>query len=439
MLLAAALSLLACNQGAPARPSEPAPAPAPSSPEDQVTAPVEPTVETPAEAAARLARARKLAHEVIIVDGHIDVPYRLEKSRAPDGALTEDVTRATAGGDFDLPRARAGGLDAPFMSIYVPASYEERGGATQLADRLIDTVESIVQQAPDKLALARSPAEVEENFRAGKLSLALGMENGAPIAGDLANLAHFHARGVRYVTLTHSRDNHICDSSFDDAGTHHGLSPFGEQVVAEMNRLGVIIDVSHVSDEAFWQVLELSRAPVLASHSSCRHFTPGWRRNMGDDMIRALARKSGVIMINFGSSFISDEYRQRQETEKAMLEEVGIDRKSPEGVALLEDWRKGQPTVDYADVRQVADHIERVIELAGVDHVGLGSDFDGVGDSLPTGLKDVSMYPNLIAELLKRGHGEKDISKIAGGNALRVWRAVEAHAEKGRAEERPRG
>ena len=348
------------------------------------------------------------------------------------------MTHATEAGDFDLPRARAGGLDAPFMSIYVPASYEERGGATKLADRLIDTVESIAARAPGSLALARSPDEVERNFREGKLSLALGMENGAPIAGDLKNLAHFHARGVRYITLTHSRDNHICDSSFDDASTHHGLSPFGKQVVAEMNRLGIIIDISHVSDDAFWQVLELSRAPVLASHSSCRHFTPGWQRNMGDDMIRALARKAGVIMINFGSSFISDEFRKRRETEKAMLEEAGIDRRSPEGVALIEDWRKGQPKVDFADVRQVADHIEHVVELAGVDHVGLGSDFDGVGDSLPTGLKDVSMYPNLIAELLKRGYDEKDISKIAGGNALRVWRAVEAHAAR-RVEERARG
>ncbi|MCB9752019.1 MAG: membrane dipeptidase [Myxococcales bacterium] len=413
--------MLACNPGARPRPAASTPQPAPAtSPEDQVhQAP-----RSADEHAALLARAGELARALIIVDGHIDVPFRLEKTRAPGGAITEDVTRATEGGDFDLPRARAGGLNAPFMSIYVPSSYEERGGATEFADRLIDSVESIIARAPDALALARTPAEVREHFQAGKLSLALGMENGAPLAGDLAKLAHFHARGVRYITLTHSRDNHISDSSFDDARTHGGLSEFGRQVVAEMNRLGVIIDVSHVSDEAFWQVLELSRAPVLASHSSCRRFTPGWQRNMSDEMIRALAKAGGVIMINFGSSFISDEYRRRREAEQALLEAEGLDDDSAAGRARLEAWRAERPPVDFASVGQVADHVEHVIALVGVDHVGLGSDFDGLGDSLPTGLKDVSMYPNLLAELLARGHDDDELAKIAGENALRVWDAV---------------
>ncbi|MCA9692913.1 MAG: dipeptidase [Myxococcales bacterium] len=392
-----------------------------------------PAPEQPKTAAELLDRAQALAHRVIILDGHVDVPYRLEESRDADGQLTEDVSSATPRGDFDLPRARAGGLDAPFMSIYVPAAVEEAGGAKALADRLIDMVEDIARSS-DGFALARSPADVRTNFAAGKISLALGMENGGPLEGDLRNLEHFHARGVRYITLTHARDNHISDSSFDDRHTHGGLSPFGHEVVAAMNRLGVMIDVSHVSDDAFWQVVARTEAPVIASHSSCRRFTPGWERNMSDDMIRALAAVGGVIQINFGSSFLDDEVRRARESEQSVREQLARDEHL-DGPALderLAPLQAAQPR-RYATVGQVADHIEHVIWLVGVDHVGLGSDFDGVGDSLPAGLKDVSMYPNLFAELLARGHSEEDLEKIAGGNVLRVWEAVEAVAARHRA------
>jgi membrane dipeptidase len=399
---------------APVTPATPSVVPAPAEPPPAEPPPVDP---------------QALAQELIIVDGHIDVPWRLHEAKV-EGKPVDDVTRATAGGDFDLPRARAGGLDAPFMSIYVPAALEGKG-AKRKAEALIELVEGIVARAPDELALARSPAEVRANAAAGKLSLPMGMENGAPIEGKLRNVAYFHGRGIRYITLTHSKDNHISDSSYDTRHTHGGLSPFGEKVVAEMNRVGIMIDVSHVSDEAFDDVVRLSAVPVIASHSSCRHFTPGWERNMSDDMIERLAAAGGVIQINFGSGFLSQAIRDGREAHEqardAHVKALGLELESAEGKAAAAAY-DGEHPAPRATVELVADHIEHVIALAGVDHVGLGSDFDGVGDSLPEGLRDVSQYPNLLRVLLERGHDRTALAKIAGENVLRVWQAVEDHA-----------
>jgi membrane dipeptidase len=365
-------------------------------------------------------RAHLLARDAIIVDGHIDVPYRLR--RAPD-----DVGEATETGDFDYPRAEAGGLDAPFMSIYIPASYQETGGAKALADSLIDMVEGIVAAHPDKFALAASPAEVRANHAAGLISLPLGIENGAPVEGNLANLEHFYERGVRYITLTHSRDNEISDSSYDTTATHGGLSDFGREVVREMNRLGIMVDVSHISDAAFDDVMEVTTAPVIASHSSARHFTPGFERNLDDVRIRRLAENGGVLMINFGSYFLTEEYQIAREAASDHVAVVATERGwepgSPEYRDYAADYRRR--TVPYADLQDVVDHINHVVNLVGVDHVGLGSDYDGVGDSLPTGLKDVAAYPNLVAALLDEGYSETDVRKILGENALRVWAEVE--------------
>ena len=243
-------------------------------------------------------RAQQLAERYLIVDTHIDVPYRLYLNEA-------DVSQSTESGDFDYPRAVAGGLDAPFMSIYIPASVDAAGGAVELADELIDNVEAIAAAAPDKFAIATCTADIGRIRARGRIALPLGMENGGPLAGDFANLNHFRERGIRYITLTHSRTNHISDSSYDDFERWQGLSPFGKTLIGEMNRLGVMIDVSHVSDRAFRQVLELTEAPVLATHSSLRHFTPGFHRNMSDDMVAALGANGGVIQINFGSAFLT--------------------------------------------------------------------------------------------------------------------------------------
>jgi len=383
------------------------------------------TVEKSEPAVDYAAQARRLAESAIIVDTHVDVPFRMQ-------TMPEDISGATENGDFDYPRARSGGLDAPFMSIYTPAELEASGGSKALAEQLIDVVEAFVENAPDKFAMATSPADVRRNFSAGIMSLPMGMENGSPIEGDLGNLEYFHGRGIRYITLAHSLSNHISDSSYDDNKQWQGLSEFGRDVVREMNRLGIMVDVSHVSDAAFWQVMETSKAPVIASHSSARHFTPGFERNMDDEMIRALAANGGVIQINFGSSFLTPEanvYGNARwaagEAYLAAHPEVGEAWVYREFPKLYAEEHGPFP---YATLEDVLDHIDHVVEIAGIDHVGIGSDFDGVGDSLPVGLKDVSDYPNLIEGLLRRGYAEADIRKILGENLLRVWDAVDAYA-----------
>ena len=368
-------------------------------------------------------KAINIAKETIIVDGHIDVPYRVKEKWV-------DVTKATQDGDFDYPRAVAGGLNAPFMSIYVPASLDNSPESTQLAHELIDSVEAIVARAPDKFAIAKSPSDVKSQFEKGLISLPMGMENGSPIQGDLANLTAFYERGIRYITLAHSQANHISDSSYDLRRKWKGLSPFGKTLVGEMNNIGIMLDISHVSDDAFYQVIELTKVPVIASHSSLRRFTPGFERNMDDEMIKKLGENGGVIMINFGSSFVSKEAGKWRSgltaARKALVEKEGED--SPKLENFEENYRKEVP-YPYSTLDEVLDHIDHVVKLIGVDHVGIGSDYDGVGDSLPIGLKDVASFPNLVQGLLDRGYNRTDIEKILSGNLLRVWQQVEEYAE----------
>jgi membrane dipeptidase len=360
----------------------------------------------------------------------VDLPYRLKVNNFRLEREMMGIPVETDEGDFDYVRAVEGGLDAPFMSIYIPSSLqEEPGGAPALADSLIDMVKGIAAAHPDKFRVATSPDEVERNFTDGVMSLPLGMENGAPIEDQLSRVGEYYDKGIRYITLTHAKDNLISDSSYDTLNTHGGLSPFGEEVVREMNRVGIMVDVSHISDSAFYDVMALTDVPVIASHSSVRYFTPDFQRNMDDEMIRRLAENDGVIQINFGSTFLDGALRSRQDSLRevlsARLVERGLDYNSEEGQVLVDSFQQENPTL-YSDVEMVADHIDHVVELVGIDHVGLGSDFDGVGDSLPTGLKDVADYPNLFYVLLKRGYSDEDIKKIASGNVLRVWRAVEA-------------
>lgn len=383
------------------------------------------TEQAPIETPDLADQAKRIAQSSIIVDTHIDVPYRL-------GERPDDISQATESGDFDYPRAVAGGLNAAFMSIYTPAELEAENKSREVAENLIDIVNEIVADSPEKFAIALSVAQVREHFATDLISLPLGMENGSPIERDLANVQHFYDRGIRYVTLTHSLSNHISDSSYDDNRQWRGLSDFGKEVVREMNRVGIMIDVSHVSDDAFWQIMEITQTPVIASHSSARHFTPGFERNMDDEMIRALGENGGVIQINFGSSFLTEAAQQygtaRWNGEKAFIaEHPKLDK-----AEAKEQFRKQYETVHgpfpFATLDDVLDHFDHVIGLIGVDHVGIGSDFDGVGDSLPVGLKDVSTYPALIEGLLERGYSEQDIRKILAENLLRVWDAVAAHA-----------
>jgi membrane dipeptidase len=378
-------------------------------------------------------KADKLAHQNIIIDGHVDLPYRL---RIKNFRLTKEyvgIPVSSKEGDFDYVRAKKGGLSAPFMSIYIPSEYQLKPGySKQLADSLIDMVQGIAKSHPDKFALANSPEDIERNFKKGLISLPMGMENGSPVENDIKNVQYFYNRGIRYITLTHGKDNQICDSSYDTTHTWHGLSDFGKDVVKEMNRVGIMVDVSHISDDTFWQVVELSKAPCIASHSSCRYFTPGFERNMSDEMIKKLGEKGGVIQINFATGFLNGEKRDQMEAKKKelskLLKEKDIKSDSEAGKTFIEKFQK-ENTVLLSDVEEVANHIDHVVKLAGIDHVGLGSDYDGVGDTLPTGLKDVSQYPNLIAVLLKRGYSDEDIAKICYKNVFRVWQKVQEVAK----------
>lgn len=368
--------------------------------------------------------ADTLAHEFIIVDTHVDLPYRLRNN-------PEDVSGSTNDGDFDFDRAREGGLNAPFMSIYIPARYQQTGGAKNVADSLINLVEGLTTDHPDKFTIATSPQEIEEQFEKGLISFPMGMENGAGIEDDLENIQYFYDRGIRYITLTHSKDNRISDSSYDTTGTHGGLSNFGREVVKEMNRVGIMVDISHVSDSAFYDVMDVTEAPVIASHSSARFYTQGFERNMSDSMMTMLADNGGTIMINFGSNFISDSSRVSSDSLNAhidrWLEENDLDASDPEAEEYINEYRS--QNYHYADVSDVADHFEHVVNLIGIDHVGIGSDYDGVGDTLPEGLKDVSDYPNLIRELLDRGYTKDDIRKITHANIFRVWNKVAETAQ----------
>ncbi len=369
-------------------------------------------------------KAQELARKYMIIDTHLDVPYRLKKKM-------EDISLRTAGGDFDYPRAKEGGLDVAFLAVYVPAEYEGTGNAYKFANENIDMIEGFIRKWPDKFVMARSVTDVKEQLGWGGISLAMGIENGTCLEGDLTNLKHFYDRGVRYITLAHSKANHICDSSFDPERKWNGLSPFGKKVVSEMNRLGMMIDVSHVSDDTFYQIIELSKAPIVATHSSCRHFIPGFERNMSDDMIKLLAEKAGVIQINFGSMFITKRVRQEWADLKKRMDEYieANNLKGREKEDYIEQYKR-EHKLQKVHVSEVASHIEHVIELVGIDYVGLGSDFDGVGDNLPVGLEDASCYPNLIYELLKKGCSDEDIEKICSGNFLRVWSQVEEIGHK---------
>lgn len=375
-----------------------------------------------------LERARVLARQFIIVDTHVDVPYRLR-------GKWEDVSKSAPGGEFDYPRAMDGGLDAPFMSVYVPSDKEDNG-AKALAETLIIGVENMARWHNDKFALARTPQEVRSNSAKGLISLPMGMENGSPIEHRLENVRYFAERGIRYITLAHAKANHISDAAYDTTRPWNGISPFGEQVVREMNRWAVMVDVSHLTDAAVERVLEVSQSPVIASHSACRAFTPGFERNLSDDLIRAIGAKGGVVMVNFGSSFLTAAYQQYEDQGRRELTRElrsrGWKFSDPQAQETIEDYQRQHPA-PYATVKDVADHIDHIVKIAGVDAVGIGSDFDGVGDSLPIGLKSVADYPNLLAELLRRNYSEADIRKVCGENLLRVWDQNESIAQQLRA------
>ena len=361
---------------------------------------------------------------MIVIDSHCDTPSRILR-------LGPGVLRDSGHGHVDVPKLKKGGVDASFFALYTPASIEGDAATGYATSMLAATLEAVAGE--NDLRLARSAADIRKNKAAGLVSVLLGMENGSPIGKSLPLLRFFHRLGVRYMTLTHNGDNEIADAAAGN-GRWHGLSPFGREVVREMNRLGMLVDTAHVSDETFYDCLELSSAPIVSTHSCCRALC-GHRRNMTDDMIRKMADKGGVIQINFFPCFLSDGFSafmdrtEAKHPEYAAAEEAFLaDPQNRDKRARWEGIMDLFKTFPRPGVSEVADHIDHAVKVGGLDHVGIGTDFDGIGVP-PEGLDDISALPRLFDELKRRGYSDDAVDKIAGGNFLRVLEEVERNAK----------
>ena len=376
------------------------------------------------------AEVMRVHRSTLLIDTHNDVP-----SRTVEGF---DIGSHTATGHTDIARLKEGGVGAQFLAVYVAASYVNGNHSANRTLQMIDTVRhDIVERYPNDFMLATSAKDIEEAHRRGKIAALMGIEGGHAIEDSLRLLRDYYDLGVRYMTLTHSNTNDWADSSgdIDDPKVKHhgGLTDFGKQVVREMNRLGMMVDISHVADKTFWDALDVSKAPIFASHSSCRALT-NHARNMTDDMIVALAKKGGVVQVNFYCGFISQKFRDNDAADTKALdarmarETAGKNLSEPDRQILSEKLRK-EMGLSRATLADVVDHIDHIRKIAGIDAIGIGGDFDGVSCT-PVGLDDVSKYPNLTRALLEKGYSADDIRKIYGGNFLRVMRAVEAAAGK---------
>lgn len=373
-------------------------------------------------------RARRILDRTPLIDGHNDLPWALRQTYGNDPHAVDLATNLDASTSLhtDIPRLRAGGVGAQFWSVYVPASLTPTEAAKATFEQ-IDTVYRLVAAYPSAFEIATTADDIVRIHRAGKIASLIGMEGGYSIDDSLGLLRQFHEAGARYITLTHSKTTTWADSA-TDAPKWGGLSPFGEQVVKEMNRLGMMVDLSHVSEETMLDAIRVSDAPVIFSHSSARAVTDH-ARDVPDSVLRLMPEDGGVVMVTFVPGFVSEQVRQwgaNRAGEEARLK--SLNPGDPAAVTTgLKAWTDAHPT-PTASISDVADHIDHVRKVAGIDHVGLGGDFDGV-DSLPVGLGGVDTYPALLAELMKRGWTEADIRKLAGENMLRVMRAVEAVAQ----------
>jgi membrane dipeptidase len=379
-------------------------------------------------------QAAQIHERTLTIDTHVDTPMRLA-GKGYDLGVRHDVN--ARGGCVDLPRMKEGGLDAIFFAVYVgqgPRTPEGNERVRQRALSIFDAIHKSVNQYPELAELASRSEDAARIASTGKRAIYIGIENGYVLGNDIQLLKTCYDLGARYVTLCHSANNDICDSSTDKVGAeHHGLSEFGRQVVQEMNRLGMLVDISHVSDETFFDVLEVSTAPIIASHSCTRALCDN-PRNLTDDMLRALAKNGGVIQICIYDAYVKtgppnparDQALKDLRAEYGEYEKLSEDRKRE----ALEKWEailRKYPESD-ATVSDVVDHIDHVVKTIGIDHVGIGTDFDGGGGV--EGCRDVSQMGNITKELLRRGYTEEQLQKIWGGNFLRVFRAVEEAARK---------
>jgi membrane dipeptidase len=369
-------------------------------------------------------RALTILRTVPLIDGHNDIPDAI---RGRGGLDSVDFSVLQPKLMTDIPKLRAGAVGAQFWAAYVPVTTIHGGEHPAVyALEQIDLVHRLCRKYPQTFAEALTAADIERNFRAGKISCLIGIEGGHAIENSLGALRMFYDLGVRYMTLTHWETLDWADAATDSA-RHGGLTPFGEDVVREMNRLGMLVDLSHVSDATMVDAIRVSRAPVFFSHSSARALT-NHVRNVPDSILRMVKANGGVVMVNFAPQFVSEEvrlYGEQVDARVQALRQAGLDSAAIRDSARV--WNQKGP---HATLKQVADHIEHIRDVAGVDAVGLGSDFDGI-TTVPVGLEDVSKFPDLIAELLRRGWSELDVKKVAGLNALRVLRRAEVVASRG--------
>ena len=366
-------------------------------------------------------KALRIHRSAILIDGHNDLPWHIrEKGESSFEKL--DIARPQPDLHTDIPRLREGGVGAQFWSAWVPTETMREGGATRIALEQIDLIHRMAQHYPDTFEMAYSVDDVRRISRKGKIACLIGVEGGHAIENSLGVLRMFHALGVRYMTLTHSETLDWVDSATDEA-RHDGLTPFGEEVVREMNRLGMLVDISHVSFDAMRDVLRVSRAPVIASHSSA-YAIAEHPRNVPDDVLHLIRENGGVVMVNFFSGFVHPEGARATERIFEVLRELKEEHPDEEEYrAAVRRWRKENP-IPRGTVGTVVDHIDHIVEVAGIDHVGLGSDYDGI-TVVPEQLDDVSCFPYITQELVNRGYSKKDIHKILGENLLRAWRQVE--------------
>ncbi len=348
----------------------------------------------------------------MLFDGHNDLPWRL-RTEGDVTFTTIDIAERLDSGQTDIPRLREGGVKAQFWSVYIPSEHPD---PFETVTEQIDLVHRMVERYPETFAIAQDADDVERIVREGKIAALIGIEGGVAIENNLAFLRAFARQGVRYMTLTHNSTLDWADAATDDP-KHDGLTPFGERVVKEMNRLGMLVDISHVAPSTMADALRVSQAPVIASHSSAFALAPH-PRNVPDDILKLVAKNGGVVMVNFYSGFIVPEYARKSAEARRELRAKYADPK--EFHEAFERWYE-ENKFPRGTIGDVADHIDHIVQVAGIDHVGIGGDFDGV-TSVPVGLEDVSCYPRLTEELLRRGYSETDVHKILGGNVLRAFR-----------------
>ena len=369
-------------------------------------------------------RVRRILREVPLIDGHNDLPwqFRERKIQVSSVDLRADQSKLAKPLHTDIPRLRRGGLGGQFWSVYIDATTSGPEATQQVLEQM-DIVRRLTEMYPESLEMAFTAADIVRIHKSGKVASLMGIEGGNAINNSMATLRQLYAAGARYITLTHSLTTAWADSA-TDAPKFGGLSPFGVEVVREMNRLGMLVDLSHVSADAMHDALDASAAPIIFSHSGVRAIGRH-PRNVSDDVLKRLPKNGGIVMICFVPSFVSEQVRAYQADKEAMDARLKyLNRGNPALAATeLKSWEKEHPA-PKATIGQVADHIGHVRKLAGIDHIGIGSDFDGI-ESTPAGLSSVADYPALFAELLARGYTENDLRKIAGENALRVMRDAE--------------